>query len=471
MEIIHVSAECYPVAKAGGLGDVVGALPKYQCKAGHYAKVVMPMYKTKFVAENEFIIDYKGKANLGSYFFDFTVFKEKYNKLGFDLFLVLIEGLTDRENIYSYSDDTERFMAFQIATLNWINQWQHLPDIIHCHDHHSALIPFMMQHCFAYKRLIDIPSVLTLHNAQYQGWMGWDKSFYIPEWDSWKAGLLDWKNMINPLACGIRCAWKVTTVSWTYMHELRQDSKGLEELFEYEKGKCIGILNGIDTEIWNPETDSYLKYHYNSDDVSNGKRWNKQALCKDYNLDSKVPLIIFIGRVVGEKAADVLPDAFATVLYNKPQQASFLIAGSGEPDIEWRLSEMNNRYPGYYHAEIGYNEGLAHKMYASADFLIMPSRVEPCGLNQLYSMRYGTVPMVRRTGGLLDTVTDMGDPEGFGILFNHANIEDIDYSIGRAISVYEDKKQMKWMRKHMMEIDHSWENTVQQYINLYQSLK
>src|ERR1700741_2312164 len=169
MEIIHVSAECYPVAKVGGLGDVVGALPKYQNKAGHFAKVVMPMYRTKFLYENEWTVDFKGSANLGNWFFEYTIIKESTNKLGFDLFLVDIHGLLDREKIYGYDDDTERFTAFQIAVVDWISNWKHFPDIIHVHDHQAGLIPFMIKHCHAYKHLNNIPTVLTIHNGEYQG--------------------------------------------------------------------------------------------------------------------------------------------------------------------------------------------------------------------------------------------------------------------------------------------------------------
>ena len=180
MEIIHVSAECYPVAKAGGLGDVVGALPKYQTNMGHNAKVVMPMYRTKFLYQNEWSVDFKGRSNLGDWWFDFTIIKEKHNKLGFDLYLVDIHGLLDREKIYGYDDDASRFTAFQIAVVNWISKWQHKPDVIHCHDHHTGLIPFMMKHCWDYNYLADIPTVFTIHNGQYQGWMTWDKSVHSP---------------------------------------------------------------------------------------------------------------------------------------------------------------------------------------------------------------------------------------------------------------------------------------------------
>lgn len=470
MEIIHVSAECYPVAKAGGLGDVVGALPKYQCKAGHIAKVVMPMYKTKFLYTNEWKVDFKGKTNMGDYFFEYTVIKETKNILGFDLYLVEIKGLTDRERIYEYADDTERFTAFQIAVVNWMSHWQHLPDIVHCHDYHAGLIPFMFKNCLAYRKLQFIPTVVTIHNAQYQGWMPWDKSKYLPAWDNWKSGDLDWNKTINPLASAVKCAWRVTTVSWSYLNELRYNSNGLESLFEYERGKCVGILNGIDNEVWNPETDTFINSNYSAATTMSGKKKNKSELCQQFGLNEEVPLIVFIGRLVGEKAADILPDAIKTVLYGMKEKVAFLILGSGDGNVEWQFNNMNGMYPGYFHAKIGYDEALSHLMYAGADFLLMPSRIEPCGLNQMYAMRYGTIPMVRSTGGLQDTVTDMGDKDGFGIRFNYASIGDIDYSISRGISVYEDKKHIAWMRRYMMLIDHSWESTVEQYLNVYRSI-
>lgn len=471
MEIIHVSAECYPVAKAGGLGDVVGALPKYQVKAGHIAKVVMPMYRTKFLYENEWSVDFKGSANLGNWFFEYTVIKESTNKLGFDLYLIDINGLLDRQKIYGYDDDAERFTAFQIAFLNWLTHWEHQPDVIHCHDYHTGFIPFMMQYCYDYSNLKYIPSIVTIHNAQYQGWMGWDKSRYIPRWDLWKRGMLDWNDSINPLASAIKCANRVTTVSWSYMDELRTNSNGLEKLFEYERGKCVGILNGIDNEVWNPATDKYLEHHFTTKNVKEGKKKNKAVLCERFGFDSNKPLFVFIGRLVGEKAAEILPYAIRLAIEQTQGQASFLVLGSGETMVEWEFQQMVEPYKGIFNVVIGYDETLSHIMYAGADFLLMPSRVEPCGLNQMYAMRYGTVPIVRSTGGLQDTVVDMGDPDGFGIRFNDATVEDVNYSIGRAVSVYRDSTHMDWMRKYMMQIDHSWESTVDEYTNVYRSLK
>ncbi|MDX1937442.1 MAG: glycogen synthase [Flavihumibacter sp.] len=471
MEILHVSAECYPVAKAGGLGDVVGALPKYQNLLGHVAKVVMPMYRTKFLYTNDWEVVHKGGASLGYSWFEYTVIKEKHNKLGFDLYLVDINGLLDREKVYGYDDDTERFTSFQIAVVDWIAGWKHKPDVVHVHDHHTGLIPFMMQHCYAYQHLKNIPSVITIHNAQYQGWIGWDKAHYIPSWDGWKWGQLDWQDTINPLASGIKCAWKVTTVSWSYLDELKYMSNGLEALFEYEKGKCVGILNGIDTNVWDPATDSYLDNHYSIATAAAGKKANKEILCKQFNLAIDKPLIVFIGRLVGEKAADLLPQAIGDSLYYIGQKMNFLVLGSGEPHVEYQLESMRGSLMGYYNSQIGYNEKLSHHMYAGADFLLMPSRVEPCGLNQMYAMRYGTVPIVRRTGGLKDTVKDIGEPNGYGVCFNNASVGEITNAIYRAVSLYEDATKMETITEQLMHLDFSWETSAQQYIEVYQSLR
>ncbi|MEO9022028.1 MAG: glycogen/starch synthase [Ginsengibacter sp.] len=468
MEIIHVSAECYPVAKAGGLGDVVGALPKYQNKLGHIAKVVMPMYRTKFLYNHQFEVVHKGSFGMANYWFEYTVIREVSNILGFDLYLVDINGLLDREKIYGYDDDAERFTAFQIAVVDWINHWQHHPDVVHVHDHQAALIPFMMQHCFAYRtNLSYIKTILTIHNAQYQGWMDWSKSNYIPDWDQWKWGMLDWEKKLNPLASGIKCASKVNTVSPGYLGELKHSANGLEKLFEYEKGKCFGILNGIDTEVWNPETDNFLENNYGLDNYKEKKAANKKILCDRFNLDESKPLIVFIGRLVGEKAADLLPQAIGDSIYYMEGKMNFLVLGSGDPDVEYRLSNLHSHFFGYYNSMIGYNEKLSHLMYAGADFLLMPSRVEPCGLNQMYALRYGTIPIVRRTGGLRDTVKDFGEEGGFGICFNTASVGDICYSVHRSLELYSEKEKFNKIIEHIMQINHSWEKSAEIYINLY----
>ena len=471
MEIVHISAECYPVAKAGGLGDVVGALPRYQQEAGHVAKVVMPMYRTRFLYENQWTVVHKGGASLGSTWFEYTVIKETSNKLGFDLYLVDVHGLLDREKVYGYDDDDERFLSFQIAVTDWLSNWGHQPDIVHVHDHHTGLIPFMMQHCFAYRKLASVPVVLTIHNAQYQGAMSWDKSINIPAWDSWKRGLLEWEGQINPLASAIKCAWRVTTVSQSYLQEMRVSSNGLEALLEYEKGKCSGILNGIDSVVWDPSTDPVLDRPYKTRDVASGKQAAKSELCSVFDLDPDKPLFVFIGRLVGEKAADLLPDVISDSFEHIGRRMNFLVLGSGEFEVESRLNALKSISAGDYGLYLGYNEKLAHRMYAGADFLLMPSRVEPCGLNQLYAMRYGTVPIVRLTGGLKDTVVDIGEEKGYGITHLHASVGDITHAIYRSLGLYEHSAALHRVRQRMMKLDFSWDRSAQSYTDLYKTLK
>jgi starch synthase len=455
------------VAKAGGLGDVVGALPKYQQQLGHVAKVVMPMYRTKFLMANEWEVVHKGYTHLHNYWFNYTVIKEKTTRLGFDLYLVDIYGLLDREKIYGYGDDVERFTAFQIAVVDWLAAWAHQPDVVHVHDHHTALIPFMFKYCYAYQHLQNIATVLTIHNAQYQGQTGMDKTVYLPAWDTWKRGLLEWEGALNPLACGIRCAWKVTTVSPTYLEEMRSHAAGLEALLEYEKGKCSGILNGIDTVVWNPATDRYLENHYDSATVEEGKQKSKALLCQHYNLDIQKPLIAYIGRLVGDKGADLLPQAIEDTFYYIGRKTNFFVLGSGLPEIEGRLQGIRELSRGDYNTYIGYDEGLSHLIYAGADFILMPSRVEPCGLNQLYALRYGTVPVVRNTGGLHDTVIDYGDKGGYGIRFNHASVQDMTHGIWRSVELFHQPEMLREIRQRMMQLDFSWESSVRAYLDLY----
>ncbi|WP_315814376.1 glycogen synthase [Paraflavitalea speifideaquila] len=246
-------------------------------------------------------------------------------------------------------------------------------------------------------------------------------------------------------------------------------SNGLEALFEYEKGKCYGILNGIDVKVWDPQNDEYLVHRYGLDDMEAGKAKNKMQLCNQFSLDFDKPLIGFIGRLVGEKGADLLPQAIRDSLNHIGRRMNFLILGSGFPEVEGALSDIKPLSQYDYNVYIGYNETLSHTMYAGMDFLLMPSRVEPCGLNQMYSMRYGTVPMVRRTGGLKDTVIDYGDPGGYGICYNEASVGDITQAVWRATELYQQKDTLKQIRRHMMQLDFSWETSVQQYIAVYQA--
>jgi starch synthase len=469
MEIFHISAECYPVAKVGGLADVVGALPKYQNKAGNEVRVVIPCYDTKFKNENEFECVHWGHVKLGNFNFPFNILKETTDKLGFELYLVDIPDLFNRKEVYGYEDDIERFVSFQIATLDWIIGRENVPDVINCHDHHTGLIPFMMFFCLKYHRLQQIPSMITIHNGLYQGQFGFDKLYYLPEFDLSHVRVLDWNNAVNSLAVGIKCAWAVTTVSPNYLNEINRSANGLESLFSMVRYKSKGILNGIDIEVWDPAHDTMIEKNYTVSNFEKGKQENKEQLCTLFNLDPAKPLFSFIGRLLEEKGGDLLPHASLMALSENYKEINILILGSGNTTIENQLNTLLHDYQGNYNVYIGYNEALAHLIYAGSDFLLMPSRVEPCGLNQMYSLRYGTIPIVRRTGGLSDTVIDFGD-DGNGICHDQASVGDICYSIKRGIHLYNNKKLLNKIRTTGMNTDHSWERVCQEYLEIYKSI-
>ena len=470
MNVIHLSAECYPVAKVGGLGDVVGALPKYLCKAGINASVVMPYYDRKFVRENKFEIIFESSLSVGKKNYNYQILKESTRQLGFDLFLIHIPGLLDRPEIYSYPDEIEQFIGFQICFLDWITKSENKPDIIHCHDHHAGLIPFLMRYSNPFKSLAGIATVCTIHNAEYQGCLGWDKMDLLPEFDPSKSEYLSWLTCINSLASSVKCSTKFTTVSPSYLEELSQNSSGLEKLFQQEKNKGLGIINGIDTQVWDPEKDPLIDKNFSTETVDESKLENKKKLCEEFGFNPEKPLLIFIGRLVVEKGADLLAETINNCLKTFDNQINILVLGSGIQKIEKELDKINLKQPKHYGLHIGYNEALAHRMYASADFLLMPSRVEPCGLNQLYAIRYGTIPIVHKTGGLKDTVIDLENNDGYGLCIDELSIEKLIQVIGRAISLFANREMLTKTRKKMMALNFSWDESSKKYIHLYEHI-
>lgn len=476
MKVFHLSAECYPLAKVGGLADVVGALPKYLNKQGVKTAVVMPKYGNEAMQKVSFETVFEREAPLGDRAFEYRIQRETENMLGFPLFAVDIPGRFDRPGIYSdpgsnegYTDDFERFASFQIAILDWMSSPAVDPDIIHCHDHHTGLVPFMLTQSYRYRDLKHIPTVLTVHNGEYQGIYHRNRVYMLPPFNEQKIGLADWDGKLNCMAAGLKTCWKITTVSPSYMQELSYNSNGLEELFQKEKQKSRGIINGIDTSVWDPETDPMIEYHYNTNKMADGKRKNKEMLCDQFGLDPQYPTISYIGRLAYEKGADLLPNLFRTFL-ESPESVNFIVLGTGDRELHEQFRAMSNRFVGYFDATLDYNEALAHQIYAGSDFLIMPSRVEPCGLNQMYSMRYGTVPIVRKVGGLKDSVIDIGNPDGYGITFRDFSLSEAAGAVQRALDLFRDGRKMAGVRKRIMGLDFSWNASAKEYINMYNEL-
>ncbi len=474
MRILHVSTECYPAAKAGGLGDVAGALPKALNQLGVDTSVIIPKHRTSWMRRQQFAELSRGFVRLHNGLVPYVIEEYRGPSLGFPLMVVSSRGLFDREGVYTgtdgigYGDEVERNLVFQQAVLKWIQDLPNQPALLHCHDHHTGLIPFMIAHCPEYKDLAHIPTVFTVHNGQYTGSFSWEKLYLLPFFDSYARGLLDWEDRINPLATGIRCSWRLTTVSPGYLEELRHDSNGMEWLFGSEWAKSQGILNGIDTQIWDPATDPMIDTPLGSD-IAAFKAANKEALAHRFRLNSRLPLVAFIGRLVGEKGADLLPAAIPLFL-REGGAAAFVILGTGNPWLEEEFRRMSHLYPGYVDASLEYNEALAHQLYAGADFLLMPSRVEPCGLNQMYAMRYGTVPVVRRVGGLKDTVPDVGDEDGRGLQFQQYSAHDIAVALMRATHLYKDAGSLAALRQRIMALDFSWSRSAARYLSLYREL-
>jgi starch synthase len=476
MKVLHISAECYPAAKAGGLGDVVGALPKYLNQTGVDTAVIIPRYNTKWLNGQIYREIIRGTVRLGMHYAHYTIEECLNRDLGFTLYVVKAPQYFERNGIYTdengagYKDDIERWLTFQQATIHWLLGMGEKPKVLHCHDHHTGLIPFMLKFCPEYKALSNIPTVFTIHNGQYQGAFPWQMSEIMPFYDENAEGMLEWNGYINPMASAIKCAWRFTTVSKGYMEELRNNSGGLEWLMNNEKMKSQGILNGIDAQVWNPRTDAMLA-HRLSDDLDDFKRLNKKVICETFGVRADLPVITFIGRIVGEKGADILPEVIGRFLH-QGGAASFIILGTGDPSVGDAFKRMAVHFKDTFAVALEYNETLSHQLYAGSDFLIMPSRVEPCGLNQMYALRYGTVPIVRSIGGLRDTVEDIAAMGGgSGIRFNDFSAEDAGLALVRAMHLYWDNHEaFEALRERIVEIDNSWEKSTQTYLDLYRKM-
>jgi starch synthase len=467
LKVLHISAECYPAAKTGGLGDVVGSLPKYMCQAGVSAGAIIPKYATKWIKNQSWTTVFGGSVRVDGWWPSFEIQQLSTDLLGFPLFVVDVPGLFDRSEIYGHDDEIERYLVFQQAVLKWIQSFSERPRVLHCHDHHSGLLAWMTQYCPEYQDLRSIPTVFTIHNGNYQGQFSWRNRHKLPYFEEAGRSVIDWGGAINPLAASVRCAWAVTTVSPSYLQELHEKSLGLEPLFNAEWRKQSGILNGIDADVWNPANDPMLENHLENGEIGRFKWENKQNLLKNFALDTRLPLVAYIGRMAAEKGADLLPDTIRKYL-NSGGRVAFLILGSGDSTTENDFQQLKKEFPGLVDCYIGYHEGLSHQIYAGADFLIMPSRVEPCGLNQMYSMRYGTIPIVRSIGGLRDTVFDLDQADGRGICFDEFLVEAAANAIHRAAYIwYNQPNSVEYLRGRIMGIDFSWESAVGRYFDVY----
>ena len=471
--ILMVASEGLPFIKTGGLADVIGSLPESLTQLGHEVKVVMPLYKKvadKYMDSLYFCCEYTVSINYQE------VPVRIYSKMVGDVcfFFVQHQGYFERDTLYGYEDDGERFAYFQKAVIEMLNQLNYWPNIMHCHDWHTGMIPCMVKETHSHDpRYRAIRFVYTIHNLAFQGNFGpemLDSCLGLPYY------LLDNGNVrfdggISFMKSAILYSDKITTVSPTYSQEILTPQYGehLEAVLNMRKYDLWGIVNGIDTTNWNPATDPEIPYHFDKVNIKAGKALDKEALQKELGLEVNpdVMLVGCVSRLTWQKGFYLMMEQLQA-LANAPIQLAIL--GSGEAEIEGAFRELENQNKGKIAFYKGYNESLAHRVYASCDLFLMPSLFEPCGLSQLCSLRYGTLPLVRETGGLKDTVNPYNeyDKSGNGFSFAAYNANDLMHTLYYAADVYYNRKE-DWdmLQTNALNSDVSWQNSAKTYSLLY----
>ncbi len=470
MKVLYATSEAYPFAMSGGLADVAGALPKALRRRLVGCRVIMPLYDTiapELRAKMNFITSITVPVSWRRQYCG--IFEARHD--GIIYYLLDNQYYFKRDSLYGFYDDAERFAFFSRAVLEVIPHIDYTPDIIHCNDWQTAMVPVYLDRFYKHDpRYANIKTVYTIHNIQYQGKYGHEligDVLGIPNED---AGLVTYDGCVNLMKAAIQCSEKVTTVSPTYAREILNPyySHGLDRILKDYTFKLCGIVNGIDTVVYDPETDPNIYAHYNADDFSN-KAVNKAELQKEMGLPEKAdtPLVGIVSRLVGHKGFDLVKRVFEELLENNIQ---FAILGSGEYEFETFFYEMAKKHPDKVAFKLGFIPALARKIYAGADIFLMPSKSEPCGLAQMIALRYGTIPIVRETGGLNDTISDSGDGKGNGFTFTNYNAHDMKYAVERALMGYNDKDGWNILKKRAMDCDNSWNASAGQYIALYKEL-
>ncbi len=470
MKTLFVTSEAYPFMVSGGLGDVSGALPAALRSRFIGCRVVMPLYedvKEELKAQMKFIGSLSVPVSWRRQYCG--VFEAKYN--GVIYYLLDNQYYFKRHGLYGYFDDAERFAFFSRAALEIIPLIGYKPDIIHCNDWQSALVPTYYHLFYAGRHEYqNMKTVLTIHNIQYQGKYGEEILEDVLGIPYEARSLLENEGAVNIIKGGIETAHAVTTVSPTYAKEILDPwfSYGLDSILKERSWKLRGIINGIDVDVYNPETDSMIAANYSAEDRS-GKAQNKRALQEQMGLPVRedVPVIGIVSRLVSQKGLDLVKYALEEMMQWDVQ---FVILGSGDWVYESYFDEMAAKYPQKIGLKLGFIPALAHQIYAGADMFLMPSKFEPCGLAQLISLRYGTLPIVRETGGLKDTVFDCGGENGNGFTFQTYNGDDMKDAVHRAVMMYQNPEAWNEAVTRAMNCDHSWGQSAGEYAKLYKEL-
>jgi starch synthase len=454
MKILFVSAEVSPLAKVGGMADVVGALPKFLKRLGHDVRIFMPYYG--FLGE-KIKIPKEPLWSSSAMFQSFSVYETTLPGSDVPLYLFGHPSFVPRR-IYFGEDEDWRFTLFANGASEFVwNYWK--PDIIHCHDWHTGMIPVWMH------ETPDVKTMFTIHNLAYQGPWRWRLDQIT--WCPW------YMQGHNTLAAAVQFADAVTTVSPTYVEQIKTPAYGeqLEGLMSFVSGKLTGILNGIDTESYNPEHDRYIAENYNIDSLDK-RVANKLALQEEVGLEVNPDtfLIGMVSRLVEQKGLDLIIQVLDRFMaYTNCQ---FVALGVGDRYYETQLWQIASRYPGRMSTQLLQNDPLSRRVYAGCDAFVMPSRFEPCGISQMLAMRYGCVPIVRRTGGLVDTVT-FNDPinqQGTGYCFDRYEPLDFFTCMVRAFEAYRFKNDWEKLQQRGMRQNFSWDRAAQEYVRVYQSL-
>ena len=470
MKILFCASEGLPYIMSGGLGDVAGALPKALVAAGEDCRVMLPLYsdiKPALRETMEFLCSFHVPVGWRNQYCG--LFRAEHD--GVITYFLDNEYYFKRSGLYGHMDDGERYAFFSRAVLEAIRCLDFTPDILHTNDWQTALVNLYLNLYYRNDpKFYGIKTLFTIHNIQYQGQYGMEMLGDVLGIGPENAHLIEYEGCVNYMKAAIESADKVNTVSPTYAKEIMDPwyGHGLDALLRQRSFKVCGIVNGIDTDVYNPQTDKALAKNYNARTVRAGKAACKAALCEEFGLEQDgSPVIGMVSRLVGHKGFDLVRSVGEAIL-----QAGMQIAllGTGEAEYEDYFRWLASAYPGRCGARIAFKPALAHQVYAGADMFLMPSRSEPCGLAQMVALRYGTVPIVRETGGLRDTVQDSGDGVGNGFTFASYQAQDMLDACLRAQKGFADAEGWRTLARRGMQTDHSWAASCADYRALYREM-
>ncbi|MEE0721469.1 MAG: glycogen synthase GlgA [Caecibacter sp.] len=475
VKVLFAASEAVPFIKTGGLADVMGSLPRELAAQGMDVRLVIPKYSAISDAyKKQMKPVMHGMVNLAWRQLYYGV--EEIDIDGVKVYFIDNEWYFKRDGIYGFDDDGERFAYFCRAVLAMLPKVDFKPDVIHCNDWHTGLMGVFLKEDFYHDSFYrDMKIIYTIHNLKYQGIyppsimrdvIGLPQSLF-------DNGNLECDGCVNYMKSGMVYADFITTVSQTYAQEIMYPYFGehLDSYLRSSKNRIIGIVNGLDEEAYNPATDSFISMTYTADSFQTQNHINKEALQKELGLPVKrnVPMVAMVSRLVESKGLDLVTRIMDELM---GEDIQFVIVGTGDWSYEDAFRNLSQKFPTKVSVNILFNEALAHKVYAASDMFIMPSRFEPCGLSQLIALKYGSIPIVRETGGLKDTVHpfDKHTNSGNGLTFQNFNAHELLFTIKRALSYYGDSALWNHLVRNAMTSDNSWKRSAQQYASLYQKV-